>query len=81
MSRCCAKPTHAATAQPYQTSGVAALDLAVAKLSPIAAEMKRLTADEAYVDSVLIDGADRARAIASETMDAVKDIAGFVRKR
>jgi tryptophanyl-tRNA synthetase len=43
--------------------------------------MKRLTADEAYVDSVLIDGADRARAIASETMDAVKDIVGFVRKR
>src|SRR3982075_1222412 len=55
------------------------VDLAVAKLAPIAAEMKRLTADEAYVDSVLIDGA--ARAIASETMDAVKDIVGFVRKR
>src|SRR3954449_2417954 len=57
------------------------VDLAVAKLSPIAAEMKRLTADEAYVDSVLIDGADRARAIASETMHAVKDIVGFIRKR
>jgi tryptophanyl-tRNA synthetase len=57
------------------------VDLAVAKLSPIAAEIKRLTQDEAYVDSVLIDGADRARAIASETMDAVKDIVGFVRKR
>src|SRR3981189_1013608 len=57
------------------------VDLAVAKLSPIAAEMKRLTADQAYVDQVLIDGADRARAIASETMDAVKDIVGFVRKR
>ncbi|MEA2894772.1 MAG: tryptophanyl-tRNA synthetase [Bradyrhizobium sp.] len=57
------------------------VDLAVAKLSPIAAEMKRLTRDEAYVDSVLIDGADRARAIASETMSAVKDILGFVRKK
>src|SRR5947199_10824590 len=57
------------------------VDLAVAKLSPIAAEMKRLTADESYVDSVLIEGADRARAIASETMHAVKDILGFVRKR
>jgi tryptophanyl-tRNA synthetase len=57
------------------------VDLAVAKLSPIAAEMKRLTADEGYVDSVLVEGADRARAIASETMDAVKDIVGFVRKR
>ena len=57
------------------------VDLAVAKLSPIAAEMKRLTADEGYVDSVLIDGADRARAIASETMSAVKDIVGFIHKR
>jgi tryptophanyl-tRNA synthetase len=57
------------------------VDLAVAKLSPIAAEMKRLTADEAYVDSVLVDGADRARAIASETMNAVRDIVGFIRKR
>ena len=55
-------------------------DLAVAKLSPIAGEMKRLMADPAYVDSVLIDGSDRARAIASQTMDAVKDIVGFIRK-
>jgi tryptophanyl-tRNA synthetase len=57
------------------------VDLAVAKLSPIAAEMKRLTADQAYVDQVLIDGADRARAIAAETMNAVKDIVGFIHKR
>jgi tryptophanyl-tRNA synthetase len=57
------------------------VDLAVAKLSPIAAEMKRLTDDPAYVDGILIEGADRARAIASETMNAVKDIVGFIRKR
>jgi tryptophanyl-tRNA synthetase len=57
------------------------VDLAVAKLSPIAAEMKRLTGDPAYVDRILIEGADRARAIASETMNAVKDIVGFIRKR
>jgi len=56
------------------------VDLAVGKLSPIAAEMKKLTADQAYVDSVLADGADRARVIAAETMDAVKDIVGLVRK-
>ena len=30
---------------------------------------------------ILIDGADRARAIASETMKAAKDIVGFIRKR
>jgi tryptophanyl-tRNA synthetase len=43
--------------------------------------MKRLVADPGHVDSILIDGADRARAIAAETMSAAKDIVGFVRKR
>ncbi|NEW91675.1 tryptophan--tRNA ligase [Rhodopseudomonas sp. BR0M22] len=57
------------------------VDLAVAKLSPISGEMKRLSADHAYVDSVLADGSDRARAIAAETMVAVKDIMGMVRKK
>ena len=32
-----------------------------------------------YIDAVLADGADRARAIAAETMNAVKDIVGFIR--
>ncbi len=58
----------------------ALVDLCVEKLSPIASEMKRLMADPGHVDQVLIDGADRARAIASETMNAVKDIVGFIRK-
>lgn len=57
------------------------VDLAVAKLSPISGEMKRLSADHAYVDAVLADGSDRARAIAAETMQAVKDIVGMVRKK
>ena len=55
-------------------------DLAVAKLAPIAAEMKRLTQDPAYIDSVLAEGAGRAQPIAAETMNAVKDIVGFVRR-
>jgi tryptophanyl-tRNA synthetase len=57
------------------------VELCVAKLSPIAAEMRRLTADPAHIDAILIDGADRARAIATETMQKSKDIVGFVRKR
>ena len=57
------------------------VDLAVEKLGPIGAEMKKLTQDAAYVDAVLADGADRARVIAAETMNAVKDIVGFIRKR
>jgi tryptophanyl-tRNA synthetase len=55
-------------------------DLTVAKLSPINNEMRRLVADSTYVDTVLADGAARAQAIASETMKAVKDIVGFVRR-
>jgi len=63
----------------FSTFKTALADLAVEKLSPIAAEMKRLTADPAYVDRVLADGSDRASAIAAETMNAVKDILGFIR--
>ena len=59
----------------------ALVELCVAKLSPIASEMKRLVADPGHVDSILVDGADRARAIAAETMKATKDIVGFIRKR
>jgi tryptophanyl-tRNA synthetase len=55
-------------------------DLLVAKLGPITAEMRRLKDDSAYIDAVLADGAGRAQALAAETMKAVKDIVGFVRR-
>jgi tryptophanyl-tRNA synthetase len=55
------------------------VDLSVAKLGPIGAEMKKLVQDPAYIDSVLADGADRAHAIADQTMKSVKDIVGFIR--
>src|SRR5919202_5261263 len=42
-------------------------ELCVTKLAPIAGEMKRLVADPGHIDSILIDGSDRARAIADET--------------
>ena len=54
-------------------------DLAVAKLSPIRAEILRLNADPGHVDSVLAEGAGKARAIARPNMDAVKDIVGLIR--
>ena len=57
----------------------ALVDLAVAKLSPITAEMRRITNDPAFIDGVLRDGARRAREIAQPNMDAVKDIVGFLR--
>lgn len=59
----------------------ALVDVAVTKLSPVADEMRRLMADPGHIDAVLADGSQRARALASVTMDAVKDIVGFVRPR
>jgi tryptophanyl-tRNA synthetase len=56
----------------------ALVDLAVAKLGPIGAEMKRLKNDTDYIDKVLLDGASRAKVIARENLAAVKDILGFV---
>ncbi len=41
--------------------------------------MKRLTADPAYIDAVLADGAERALAIAAPVMTAVKDVVGYLR--
>ena len=63
-----------------QSFKTALADLAVAKLGPIAGEMKRLTQDPLHIDQVLAEGAARAQAIAADTMKAVKDIVGFVRR-
>jgi tryptophanyl-tRNA synthetase len=64
----------------FSTFKNALVELIVGKLGPITAEMRRLNADPGYVDSVLADGSARAQAIATETMKAVKDIVGFVRR-
>jgi tryptophanyl-tRNA synthetase len=54
-------------------------ELAVTRLGPIGAEMKRLVADPGHIDAVLADGAERARVIAAPVMAAVKDIVGMLR--
>lgn len=53
-------------------------DLAVAKLDPIQGEMRRLVADPGYVDAVLKDGAERARAIAEPIIAEIKETVGFL---
>ncbi|MGB7206386.1 MAG: tryptophan--tRNA ligase [Anderseniella sp.] len=53
-------------------------DLAVEKLSPIAAEMKKLMNDPGHIDRVLKDGSDRARAVAEPVMRDVRRIMGFI---
>ena len=56
----------------------ALVDLSVARLGPIGADMKRISEDRAYIDRVLESGADRARQIAEPHLRAVKDIVGFL---
>jgi tryptophanyl-tRNA synthetase len=54
-------------------------EVLAAKLSPIAAEMRRLNADPGAIDAILKDGADKARAIAQPIMAEVRDVVGFWR--
>lgn len=54
-------------------------DLAVARLAPINAEMRRLLADPGTIDAVLKEGGERARALSQPIMDRVKEIVGFLR--
>ena len=54
-------------------------DLAVAKLEPVASEMRRLMADPASIDAFMADGAARAAEIAEKTMADVRRIVGFLR--
>ncbi len=53
-------------------------DLAVAKLTPIAAQMRRLMGDPTELDRILNDGALKARAIAEPIMKEVRQAVGFL---
>lgn len=54
-------------------------DVVVAALAPITAEMRRISADIPYIDSVLKDGGERANAIAQPILNEVYDTVGFLR--
>ncbi|GLY76765.1 tryptophan--tRNA ligase [Actinoallomurus iriomotensis] len=67
----------------YAGQGYGALkkDLAQAVLdtfTPIRERTEKLLADEAQLDRLLARGADRASAVARQTMDAVRDRVGFL---
>jgi tryptophanyl-tRNA synthetase len=64
----------------FSTFKTALVDLAVDKLGPVGAEMKKMVQDPVYIDEILADGSQRAQVIAADTMKAVKDIVGFVRR-
>jgi tryptophanyl-tRNA synthetase len=56
-------------------------ELAVEKLAPISAEMKRLLDAPEEIDALLAQGAEKAEAIAQPILDRTFEIMGFVRSR
>jgi len=54
-------------------------ELAVEQLAPMSNEMRRLVDDTSTIDAILRDGAERARALAEQTMVDVRKIVGFIR--
>ena len=54
-------------------------DLLIAKLSPIAGEMRRLLDDTATIDAILRDGALRASALAGPIVQEAERLVGFLR--
>ncbi|MBZ9938077.1 tryptophan--tRNA ligase [Mesorhizobium sp. BR1-1-16] len=66
--------------QQFSAFKPALADLAVQKLGPVGAEMRRLMADPGHIDQILASGAIRADAIARPILDGVKDVVGFIRR-
>ncbi len=64
---------------PFSRFKQALTDRAVAVLAPIAGEMRRLTADPGYVESVLRAGGEKARAIAEPVLAETQEVMGLLR--
>ncbi|MEE4013262.1 tryptophan--tRNA ligase [Roseibium sp. FZY0029] len=64
--------------QQFSTFKPALSDLAVAKLSPMTDEMRRLMDDKAQIDAILKEGAEKASAIAEPVLKDVRKIIGFL---
>ena len=52
-------------------------DLLVKKVLPISEEIKRLLKDQFYLDSILLDGVEKANKIASKKIINIKELVGF----
>lgn len=53
-------------------------ELAVEKLAPVADEMRRLLEDEPYLEGILREGTEKARAIAGPIVQETKKVVGFL---
>jgi tryptophanyl-tRNA synthetase len=62
----------------FSTFKGALSELIVAKIAPIAGEMRRLLNDPAELDRLLHKGAEQARALAAPVMAEVRRVVGFV---
>ena len=52
-------------------------ELLVNKIMPISEEIKKLLKDQRYLDSILLDGVEKANNIASKKIKNLKEIVGF----
>ena len=52
-------------------------EVLVDKIQPISIEIKKLLDDKSYLDTILLEGAERANIIASKKMKKIKEIIGF----
>jgi tryptophanyl-tRNA synthetase len=62
----------------FSTFKKALADVAVARLTPVNAEMRRLVSDPAEIDRILKNGSERARAIAEPILSETKRLVGFI---
>jgi len=52
-------------------------ELLINKILPISDKIKKLLNDEQYLDSILLDGVEKANKIASKKIKKLKEIVGF----
>jgi len=52
-------------------------EVLIERIEPISKEIKKLLEDQKFLDSVLLEGSDKANKIASKKMKEMKELVGF----
>ena len=52
-------------------------EVLIERIEPISKEIKKLLEDQKFLDSVLLEGSDKADKIASKKMKEMKELLGF----
>jgi tryptophanyl-tRNA synthetase len=52
-------------------------EVLIEKLGPISKEIKKLLNDEKYLDSILLEGSEKADKIATKKIKEIKELVGF----